>query len=215
MDPIEALLNRITVNAHSSVRIAAGEKVVYVDPFMRKTETRDADLVFLTHDHFDHFSPEDLQKVWKPETVLVLPPSTAGAGEALLRGHAVRTVVPGETGVVAGLPFETVPAYNPHKPFHPRANGWVGYILTVDGLRVYIAGDTDATPEAAAVRCDVALLPIGGKYTMDAPEAADLANRMKPAAVIPIHYGSVAGSMEAYDVFCAGLDPAIRVRRAF
>ncbi len=215
MDRIEALLSRITVNAHSSVRIEAGEKVVYVDPFLLQSAPKDADVVFVSHDHFDHFSPEDVEKVKKPETVFVMPPSTAGIAAEQLKGHRILTVAPGEAGEIDGLPFETVPAYNPGKPFHPRANHWVGYVLTVDGLRVYIAGDTDATPEAAAVRCDVALLPIGGKYTMDAAEAAALANRMRPAAVVPIHYGSVAGGPEAFDVFRTAVDPSVRVRKAF
>ena len=215
MEPIEEFLKRITVNAHSSVRIEAGAKVVYVDPFMLQAEPKDADVVFLTHDHFDHFSPEDVEKVRKPETVFVMPASTAKAAAELLKKHRILTVAPGEKGEVDGLPFETVPAYNPAKPFHPQANHWVGYILTVDGLRVYVAGDTDATLEAAAVHCDVAMLPIGGKYTMDAPEAADLAARIRPAAVIPIHYGSVAGGMDAFDRFCAAADPALRIHRAF
>ena len=214
MDRIEQLLGRITVNAHSSVRIEAGEKVVQVDPYLLETAPKDADLVFLTHDHFDHFSPEDVQKVWKPETVFVMPPSTAKAGEALLRGHEILTVTPGEAGIAGGLAFEAVAAYNPGKPFHPRANGWVGYVLTVDGLRVYIAGDTDVTDEAAAVRCDVALLPIGGKYTMDPEQAAALGRQLRPQAVIPIHYGSVVGTAEAFDRFAAAAGD-LRIVRAF
>ena len=102
---------------------------------------------------------------------------------------------------------------NLKKRFHPKEEGWVGYVLTLEGCRVYIAGDTDATPEAAAVRCDAALLPIGGKYTMDARDAADLANRMKPGLVIPIHYGSVAGSPKDYERFVKVLDRKIQVRR--
>ena len=215
MVPAESLLNRISVNTHSSIRIAAEGKVVYIDPFNLTDAPHDADVVFLTHDHFDHFSPQDVEKVMRPETVFVAPQSTVKAAAELIRGHAVLTVAPNQRGEAAGIVFETVPAYNPGKRFHPRENGWVGYVLTLDGLRVYIAGDTDATEEAAAVRCEIAMLPIGGTYTMDAPEAAALANRMRPAVVIPIHYGSVAGTMADFDRFSAAADPAIRVVRAF
>ena len=103
------------------------------------------------------------------------------------------------------------PASTPAKPFHPKDRGWVGYLLELEGLRLYVAGDTDATPEAAAVRCDLALLPIGGKYTMDAAEAAALANRIRPRAAVPFHYGSVAGSPADFERFAAAVDPEIRV----
>ena len=207
------ILNRITVNTHSSVRIETGGKVLYIDPFELKTAPRDADVIFLTHSHFDHYSPEDVAKVKKNETVFVLPETVAAAAALSTEGHRVIAVKPGEAGEAAGIPFEAVPAYNPGKPFHPRENGWVGYVLTVEGQRVYIAGDTDATPEAEAVRCDVALLPIGGKYTMNPEEAAALANRLRPRAVLPIHYGSVTGSPADFARFAAAVDPAIPVRR--
>lgn len=210
---LNAFLRQITVNAHSSVRVEAEGRVLYVDPFALQTAPRDADLIFLTHDHFDHCSPEDLEKVKKPETVFVMPRSTAKAAAKLTRGHSVLTVAPGERGTVLGLAFETVAAYNPGKPFHPRKNNWVGYVLSLEGMRLYVAGDTDATPEAAAVRCDVAMLPIGGKYTMDAAEAAALAGRIRPAAVIPIHYGSVAGSPEDFERFHAAVPAGILVHR--
>ena len=97
------------------------------------------------------------------------------------------------------------------KPFHPKKNGWVGYILTVDGVRIYIAGDTDVTEENQAVSCDVAMVPIGGTFTMDAKKAADLVNHIRPKVAIPTHYGSIAGKREAEDVFRANVDPAIPV----
>ena len=152
MDRIEQLMDRITVNAHSSVRVETAGRVLYVDPFALSAAPGDADLIFLTHDHFDHFSPEDVEKVMKPETVFVMPHSTAKAAAALIRGHECLCVRPGDAGEVLNLPFEAVAAYNPGKPFHPRKNDWVGYVLDLDGLRLYVAGDTDATPEAAAVR---------------------------------------------------------------
>ena len=208
---IEAFLKALSVNAHSSVRIAAAGKVVYVDPFALKTAPHDADLIFFTHDHFDHCSPEDVAQVSRPDTVFVLPETSREKAASVTAGRRVITVRPGDRGEALGFPFEAVAAYNPGKPFHPRANGWVGYVLKLDGLRLYVAGDTDATPEAAAVCCDVAMLPIGGKYTMDAREAAELANRIRPAVVVPIHYGSVAGSPGDFERFAAAVDRDVRV----
>lgn len=211
MKQLDKLLDRITVNAHSSVRIEAAGKTLYVDPFSLKTAPRDADLIFLTHEHFDHFSPEDIARVGREDTRFVLPESIAEKTAPVTAGRPVIAVRPGQAGEAAGIPFEAVRAYNPHKRFHPRERDWVGYVLTVDGLRIYTAGDSDLTPEAEAVRCDLALLPIGGTYTMNAAEAAALANRLRPLAVIPIHYGSVAGSPADFETFAAGVDPGIRV----
>ena len=207
------LQERVRVNAHSSVRLELGGKVLYVDPFSLTEAPHDADLIFLTHDHFDHFSPADIALVGKPGTVFVLPESIAKKAAEAIGARKAVTVNPGDRGEIDGIAYEAVPAYNLRKRFHPRTNGWVGWVLEAEGLRFYVAGDTDATPEAAEVRCDVALLPIGGKYTMDARDAADLANRMKPGLVIPIHYGSVAGSPEDFSVFAAGVDEGIRVVR--
>lgn len=215
METLDQLLSCIHVNTHSSVRIAAEGRVIYVDPFRLNGEPHDADLIFLTHDHFDHYSREDVCKVMRPETAFVLPSSTAKAAQEVISGHRTVVAEPGRSYALEGLCFETVAAYNPHKPFHPRANGWVGYVLTVLGRRVYIAGDTDDTPEAAAVVCDVAMLPIGGKYTMDARQAAALALRMRPQAVIPIHYGSVVGTEEAFHHFLEAVGGQLQVVKAY
>ena len=206
-------LRALTVNTHSSIRIACRGKVLYVDPFRLETAPHDADLIFLTHSHFDHFSTEAIDRVKKPGTVFVLPESIRAETAEQTAGHTVVAVQPEEAYSVLGIELRTVPAYNPAKPFHPRANNWVGYVLCLDGLRVYIAGDTDATEEAAGVACDAALLPIGGKYTMDPAQAAELANRIRPALVVPVHYGSVTGGAGDFERFAAALDPEIRVER--
>ena len=123
---------------------------------------------------------------------------------------SVLTVVPDEKYEAAGISFETTPAYNRLKPFHPKKNRWVGYIVILNGARIWIAGDTDATPEAASVRCDVAMVPVGGTYTMTAPEAAALVNRIRPAAAVPTHYGTIVGKQEDGARFLSLLDPDIR-----
>ena len=107
--------------------------------------------------------------------------------------------------------FETVPAYNRLKPFHPRGAGWVGYVFDLGEERIYVAGDTDLTVEARQVRCDIALVPVGGTYTMNAKQAAELVNAIRPSAAIPTHYGSVTGSAGDAETFAAAVDPDISV----
>ena len=205
-------LDFIALNAHSSVRLEAENGLVLrVDPFRIGGEPHDADVVFFTHSHFDHFSPGDVEKVRKPETVFVAPASMSGD---LKKAGLLRQAVlmrPGEETAVCGVPALAVPSYNTNKPNHPKENGWLGYVLTVRGLRVYIAGDTDDTADARAAACDVALLPVGGTYTMDAGEAAACANAMRPAAAIPTHYGCIVGTPEDGETFRKRTDPEIRV----
>ena len=184
---------------------------VWFDPFRVENATGDGDVIFITHDHYDHFSPEDIRRVMKPDAVLVLPESCRAA--ALAAGFSASQLLPvraGEHYAVKGIPFTAVPAYNIGKPFHPRSNGWVGYVSELDGLRVYVSGDTDDTPEARAVSCDAAFLPVGGTYTMTAAEAAALANALHPQIAVPTHYGSIVGTMTDGDDFAAQLAPGIR-----
>ena len=203
------MLNQITVNAQSSIRIG-GETVMYFDPFRIEHAANDADIILITHPHFDHFSPADIAKVRKPETVFVAPQTmekeltAAGITDAVL-------LKAGESKTVCGIPVEAVPAYNKTKHFHPKRNGWLGYIVTVGGKRIYAAGDTDATDEAAAVRCEIALIPIGGTYTTDAAEAAELVSRMQPQTVIPIHYGTIVGNVSDGDAFAKRVKAPVQV----
>lgn len=191
----------ITVNTHSSVRIA-GEKLIWVDPFGIEGNPADAEIIFITHSHFDHLSPEDIKKVIRPDTVIAAPVTIKEDLEKAGFGNVKSVFLrPGDSTEILGIPAEAVPAYNISKPFHPKENGWLGYVLTVFGKRIYIAGDTDATPEAKAVKCSVAMLPVGGKYTMDAREASWLAEAIGPEYAIPIHFGTVAGDKSAADSF--------------
>ena len=210
MHDINKLMERFSINCHSSIRYG-GDTVVWFDPFQVKDAPQDGDVIFITHEHYDHFSPEDIRRVMKPDAVLVLPESCLAAAQAAGFSPAqLLTVRPGTHETVKGIPFSAVAAYNVGKPFHPRANSWVGYAADLDGWRVYVAGDTDDTPEARAVICDAAFLPVGGTYTMTAPEAAALTNVLRPQIAVPTHYGSIVGRMSDGDDFAAALSADIR-----
>lgn len=201
----------IKVNIQSSIRIAAS-KTLYFDPWQIEEETHDADFVFVTHEHYDHFSPEDIDKVSTPDTYLIIPSTMThlvGAISSIQQNHVV-ALSPGETREVARILVETYPAYNLKKPFHIKRNGWLGYVVTLDGTRFYVAGDTDVIPEIRDVRCDVAFLPIGGTYTMDASEAVGLVKKINPRVVVPTHYGCVVGSPVDGDFFQGLLPKGIR-----
>lgn len=206
------MTDKITVNEQSSIRIESEAGVIYIDPFRISGEKHDADYIFVTHDHYDHFSPEDIRKVAKAESVLIVPDKmTSKVMELSAEVSAIETVKANESYNIRGFEFETIPAYNALKPFHTKGAGWVGYIFTVDGRRIYVAGDTDATKEAKSVKCDIALVPIGGTYTMDTKKAAELINTIRPAVVIPTHYGSIVGSATDGQVFADLVDSAISV----
>ena len=206
------MTDKIEVFCQNSIRIRDRIGNIYIDPFRMEEEPHDADIIFITHEHFDHYSPEDIGKAAGEHTTLVIPESMEGriADVSGLMKKTV-TVKPGEAYETDGLEFETVAAYNIDKSFHPKSAGWVGYILKIDGRRVYIAGDTDATEEAKAVQCDVALVPIGGTYTMNAEQAAELINILKPDTAIPVHYGSVVGSSKDADRFAGKVGQPVRV----
>lgn len=205
------MTDNIEVLIHSSIRIK-GDKIIYADPFKIEGEPKNEDMIFITHDHFDHFSAEDIERVRKEDTVFVFPKAMEGDVAALgIPRENMLAAAAGQKICVGNIEAEAIPAYNIGKPFHPKSDGWVGYIITVGGQRIYIAGDTDITEENKRVECDVALVPIGGKYTMNAAEAAELINIIKPAAAIPIHYGSVAGSAEMAEEFKEKVGSDIRV----
>ncbi|MCD7709228.1 MAG: MBL fold metallo-hydrolase, partial [Clostridiales bacterium] len=194
-------LENVRINTQSSIRIE-GERIVYFDPFGIDKAAHDADLIFITHDHYDHFSPEDIEKVKNENTQIVFPEGLKKdmkkSGIAPEKWHAVK---PGGKYEICGLAVETVAAYNKAKPFHEKRSGWVGYVVAMDGTRYYAMGDSDATREAEGVSCDVLFIPIGGTYTMDVREAAGLANKIRPQVAVPIHYGSIVGKKSDADEF--------------
>lgn len=204
------MLENIEVLYHSSIKINK-EKTIYIDPFKIDKDYNDADIVFITHDHFDHYSEEDIDKVINENTTIIIPEELLT--KILRKGinkNAIITVEPNEKYMVQGIKFETIPAYNTNKAFHPKENGWVGYIITLDDIRYYIAGDTDITEENRKVKCDVAFVPVGGTYTMDFKEAAQLINEIQPKIAVPIHYGSVVGTKQDATDFIKLLHPSIK-----
>mgnify|MGYP003243076408 FL=1 len=204
------MLENIEVLYHSSIRINK-EKTIYIDPFKIDRNFNDADIVFITHDHYDHYSEEDIDKVINENTTIIIPEELLT--KLLRKGinkNAIITVEPNKNYMVQGIKFETISAYNTNKTFHPKENGWVGYIIIINGIRYYIAGDTDITEENKQVKCDVAFVPVGGTYTMDFKEAASLINEIKPKIAIPIHYGSIVGTEQDAIDFIRLLHPEIK-----
>ena len=203
------MLENIEVLYHSSIRINK-EKIIYIDPFKIKKNYNDADIIFITHDHYDHYSEEDIDKVINENTTIIIPDELLT--KLLRKGinkNAIITVEPNKNYMVQGIKFETISAYNTNKTFHPKENGWVGYIIIINGIRYYIAGDTDITEENRKVKCDVAFVPVGGTYTMSFEEAAQLINEIKPQVAVPIHYGSVVGTKQDAINFIKLLNPTI------
>ena len=204
------MLNNIEVLCHSSIRINK-EKTIYIDPFKIDRNYNDADIIFITHDHYDHYSEEDIDKVINESTVIVIPEELLT--KVLKKGinkDAIITVEPNKKYMVQGIKFETIPAYNINKTFHPKENDWVGYVIELNDIRYYIAGDTDITEENKKVKCDVAFVPVGGTYTMDFKEAAQLINEMQPKVAVPIHYGSVVGTKQDAEEFIKLLNQNIK-----
>ena len=206
------MLEGIEVLYHSSIKIKK-ETIIYFDPFKIDREYHDADIIFITHNHYDHYSEEDINKIRKENTKIVAPLDLLD--NLLTLGFTkdnVTLVKPNENHNVKGLTFKTVPAYNTNKSFHPKEKNWVGYLLDYNGITYYIAGDTDITEENRQVKCDVAFVPIGGTYTMNYKEASELINEIKPKIAVPTHYASIVGKKEDGIKFAKLLDSEIECK---
>lgn len=196
-----AMIKEIHWLGHDTFRIV-GEKLIYTDPYKLKRSDK-ADIILITHEHYDHCSPEDIRKIQGPDTVIV-----ATADCCVKLSGNLKTVRPGSKINVGGIEIEAVPAYNLNKQFHTKERGWVGYIFSIRGQRIYLAGDTDYIPEMKDIKADIALLPVSGTYVMTAEEAITAALDIMPKFAIPMHYGSVVGTKKDAGRFADGLKAA-------
>lgn len=188
--------NFIKWYGHDTFKVKA-EKIIYTDPYKLKKESEKADIILITHDHFDHCSPEDVEMIQNEKTIIVTTSDCAKK----LKGN-IKTVKPWDKLNVSEIEIEAVPAYNTNKDFHPKSKGWVGFIFKANGKRIYIAGDTDYIPEMKKFKnIDIALLPVSGTYVMTAEEAVKAALEIKPKLAIPMHYGTIVGSISDAEKF--------------
>ncbi len=203
MDPREAVKN-IHWLGHDCIRLDAGTVVLF-DPF-QISASKPADIILISHDHFDHNSPEDVAKVRKNDTVIVTDKDSAKkySGE-------VKVVAPGDKLNVKGVAIEVHPAYNTNKDFHPKHAGMLSFVVTLDGVRYYHAGDTDFIPEMEALSVDIAFLPVSGTYVMTADEAVKAATAIKPKVAIPMHYGAIIGTEDDAKKFKKALEGKVEV----
>ncbi|MFN4337025.1 MAG: MBL fold metallo-hydrolase [Candidatus Nitrosocaldus sp.] len=195
---------RIAWLGHDTFKISSSDKAIYIDPYRLRKEARDkADLLLISHEHFDHLSVDDAMKVIAADKTVVVTTKSCANGMKGVKVKEVRMVKPWDKVDLQGIAVvEAVPAYNINKinpdtkrPFHPKDAGMVGFVVTVDGVRIYHAGDTDAVEELRNLsNIDVALLPVSGTYVMTADEAVDAVRMIKPRIAIPMHYGTIVGS---------------------
>jgi L-ascorbate metabolism protein UlaG (beta-lactamase superfamily) len=184
---------------HASFKICHEDTVIYIDPWKFKETPHDATTVLVSHSHHDHYSPEDIAKVSGPDTKLI------ASVDVVAKEKAGEAIMPGLTVELEGIRVAAVAAYNPNKQFHPKENSWVGFIIEIGSKRIYYAGDTDLTEEMKALKdIDIALLPVGGTYTMNADEAAEATRHIKPQLAIPYHWGDIVGGLSDAEQF-AGL----------
>ena len=176
---------KVEVLRHASIKIT-GNKIIYIDPYKIDDKISDADYIFITHDHYDHYDEQSINNIKKDTTKIIVPKCLKDKDNSLV-------VEPNSEYQIDDIRFTTIPSYNINKPFHPKEKGYVGYNITLEDGNYYAMGDTDATPEALNVKCDVCFVPIGGTFTMDVNEAIDYVNEIKPKKAIPIHYGLIVG----------------------
>ncbi|MBD3319425.1 MBL fold metallo-hydrolase [Candidatus Woesearchaeota archaeon] len=192
---------------HDCFSIKTSKGIIYIDPFELKETTHDADYIFITHEHFDHCHPESIGKIIKEDTIIIATPDCQSKLSSF-RFKALHPVEPNKNYTIGELNIETVPSYNtnkfrsPGQPFHPKEDGKVGYLITIDNKRLYHAGDTDHIAEMKDLHnIDIAFVPVSGTYVMTAQEAAEAVNNFRPALAIPMHYGSIVGSKADAETF--------------
>lgn len=189
------MIDNVKLIAQSALRIEKKDgKIIYFDPFkINDSYTNDADYIFITHPHYDHFSLDDIAKIKKGSSKIIIPEELKEKVNKL-NFERIMEVVPSREYIIDDITFNTIPAYNLDKEFHKKEYNWVGYVVNIDDKKIYVAGDIDNIPEARDVRCDIACIPVGGTYTMTALEASCLIKEIKPKIAIPTHYKTVVGS---------------------
>ena len=203
---------QIEVLCHSSIRIETEKNIIYIDPFKIEEENKDADIIAITHSHYDHFSEEDILKVKNENTKILITTDLFEKTIKLgFKKEDIIMVMPNNSYNALELIVNTIPAYNINKKFHPKENNWVGYVFKINNCKIYIAGDTDITEENKKVECDIALIPVGGTYTTTYEEAAELTNIIKPKIAIPTHYGDIVGNKEDGNKFKDKVHEGIKV----
>lgn len=202
---IEEVFKKLSWLGHDCIRYQ-NQKTIYFDPFQIAGGPA-ADLILISHDHFDHCSPEDVAKIQTKDTLILTEPNSAKK----LKGR-VETLKPGDVKQWAGFTIEAVPSYNTDKDFHPQKNNWLGFIVTIEGTRVYHPGDTDFIPEMKSLKADIAFLPVSGTYVMTAKQAAEAARAIQPQIAVPIHYGAIVGSAQDAAEFKKLLQGEVDVR---
>lgn len=204
------MISNVEWLGHSTIKILS-DKIIYIDPYNIKEEFHDADIIFITHNHYDHFSIKDIKKCMKNNTKIIvtedLYEDTLNIG---FTEENILSVFPNNNYTLEHIKFCTIPAYNNNNKFHPKEKNWVGYIININNIRYYIAGDTDITVENEKVTCDIAFLPVGGTFTTNYEEAAMLANIIEPKIAVPIHYGTLVGTKEDAINFKANLKDSIK-----
>ena len=205
------MIEKIKLISQSALRINNG-KIFYFDPYKITEEYKnDADYIFITHSHYDHFSKEDILKIKKESTKIIIPSDLYN--ECVNMDFLeVLVVEPNKEYVIDDISFKTVPAYNINKDFHKKEYNWVGYLINMNNNTLYIAGDTDNIPEIRNVKCDIAFVPVGGTYTMNYDEAVELIKEMKPSLAVPIHYKTVVGTTQDAYNFKKELEGTIEVK---
>lgn len=198
----------IKVFNHSSIKLSDRQNI-YFDPYQIKEEKHDADYIFITHDHYDHYEEESIKKVLNEKTYMIVPMCLKD--QVMTITDNVLVVEPNKTYSIDNLIFATIPSYNNNKPFHPKDKNYVGYNLTIENTKYYIMGDTDRTADTDSVTTDICLVPIGGTYTMNIEEAAAFVNYIKPKKAIPTHYGSLVGDISLGEDFKKIIDKEIEV----
>lgn len=203
------MISGITINYHASIKLEKQGKIIYFDPFKIKEAKNDADYVFVTHSHYDHYSEDDVKKVMNDNTKFVVTSDLESKIKALVvSSDNVLVVYPNEKHTIDDFSFEVISAYNTNKAYHKKSYNWVGYVIDLDGVKYYDVGDSDVTDEFKSVSCDVIFVPVGGTYTMTDSEAASAVNEMKPKYAIPVHYGEVGSNANAEN-FVNGLNDDI------